>query len=177
MLRVLVDATALPENHAGVGRCVDEVLARMPGLASMRTSSLSPGPGPPRRGSPRRSVHLVPGGPSGPRSGWGCEQSALPLLVRSLRPNVVHSPHRASGGVRAGTSHDGRGDLGPRIHAADGMLCPSPRDLPSLGRGIGHEAFGWVWPSNPWTASNRRERGTPGPHRRHERGDRGWAQP
>ncbi len=53
------------------------------------------------------------------------------------------------------------GALGPRIHTADGMLYPSARDLPSLGRGIGHAAFGWVWPSNPWTASYRRERGTP----------------
>ena len=51
--------------------------------------------------------------------------------------------------------------LGPRIHTADGMLYPSARELPSLGRGIGHAAFGWVWPSNPWTASYRRERGTP----------------
>ena len=51
--------------------------------------------------------------------------------------------------------------LGPRIHTADGMLYPSARELPSLGRGIGHAVFGWVWPSNPWTASYRRERGTP----------------
>lgn len=51
--------------------------------------------------------------------------------------------------------------LGPRIHTADGMLYPSARELPSLGRGIGHAAFGWLWPSNPWTASYRRERGTP----------------
>ncbi len=53
------------------------------------------------------------------------------------------------------------GALGPRIHTADGMLYPSARELPSLGRGMGHAAFGWIWPSNPWTASYRRERGTP----------------
>jgi N-acetylglucosaminyl-diphospho-decaprenol L-rhamnosyltransferase len=53
------------------------------------------------------------------------------------------------------------GALGPRIHTGEGMLYPSARDLPSLGRGIGHAVFGWVWPSNPWTASYRRERGTP----------------
>jgi N-acetylglucosaminyl-diphospho-decaprenol L-rhamnosyltransferase len=53
------------------------------------------------------------------------------------------------------------GALGPRIHTDDGMLYPSARDLPSLGRGIGHAAFGWVWPANPWTASYRRERGAP----------------
>jgi len=53
------------------------------------------------------------------------------------------------------------GAVGPRIHTGDGMLYPSARELPSLGRGIGHAALGWVWPSNPWTASYRRERGTP----------------
>jgi N-acetylglucosaminyl-diphospho-decaprenol L-rhamnosyltransferase len=53
------------------------------------------------------------------------------------------------------------GALGPRIHTAEGMLYPSARELPSLGRGIGHAAFGWIWPSNPWTASYRRERGAP----------------
>ena len=53
------------------------------------------------------------------------------------------------------------GALGPRIHTSDGLLYPSARELPSLGRGLGHAAFGWMWPSNPWTAAYRRERGTP----------------
>ena len=53
------------------------------------------------------------------------------------------------------------GVLGPRIHTAEGMLYPSARELPSLGRGIGHAVFGWIWPANPWTASYRRERGAP----------------
>ena len=51
--------------------------------------------------------------------------------------------------------------LGPRILTSDGLLYPSARELPSLGRGIGHAAFGWVWPSNPWTAAYRRENGAP----------------
>ncbi len=53
------------------------------------------------------------------------------------------------------------GALGPRIHTTDGRLYPSARELPSLGRGIGHALFGWVWPANPWTAAYRRERGVP----------------
>jgi N-acetylglucosaminyl-diphospho-decaprenol L-rhamnosyltransferase len=53
------------------------------------------------------------------------------------------------------------GVLGPRIHTSDGRLYPSARELPSLGRGVGHAVFGWVWPTNPWTASYRRERGAP----------------
>ena len=53
------------------------------------------------------------------------------------------------------------GALGPAILAPDGALYPSARSLPSLGRGIGHALCGWWWPSNPWTATYRRERGTP----------------
>ena len=60
------------------------------------------------------------------------------------------------------------GALGPRIHTDDGLLYPSARELPSIGRGVGHAVFGWVWPSNPWTAAYRRERGTP------REGTAGW---
>ncbi len=60
------------------------------------------------------------------------------------------------------------GVLGPAILSADGTLYPSARALPSLGRGIGHALLGWWWPSNPWTAAYRRERGAP------EEGEAGW---
>jgi N-acetylglucosaminyl-diphospho-decaprenol L-rhamnosyltransferase len=53
------------------------------------------------------------------------------------------------------------GAVGPAILFPDGSLYPSARALPSLGRGIGHALLGWWWPSNPWTASYRRERGAP----------------
>ncbi|MEO7236499.1 MAG: glycosyltransferase family 2 protein [Lapillicoccus sp.] len=51
--------------------------------------------------------------------------------------------------------------LGPRILTPEGLLYPSARELPSLGRGVGHALFGWVWPANPWTAAYRRENGDP----------------
>lgn len=60
------------------------------------------------------------------------------------------------------------GVLGPAILTPDGTLYPSARALPSLGRGIGHAVFGWWWPSNPWTAAYRRERGAP------QEGEAGW---
>ncbi|WP_007518589.1 glycosyltransferase family 2 protein [Frankia saprophytica] len=53
------------------------------------------------------------------------------------------------------------GSFGPGIVTPDGALYPSARALPSLGRGAGHALFGWFWPTNPWTASYRRERGAP----------------
>jgi N-acetylglucosaminyl-diphospho-decaprenol L-rhamnosyltransferase len=60
------------------------------------------------------------------------------------------------------------GVLGPAILSPDGTLYPSARALPSLGRGIGHALLGWWWPSNPWTAGYRRERGAP------REGEAGW---
>ena len=53
------------------------------------------------------------------------------------------------------------GVLGPLIQTPDGDVYPSARELPSLGRGIGHALFGWWWPANPWTAAYRQERGEP----------------
>ncbi len=38
---------------------------------------------------------------------------------------------------------------------------PSARELPSLGRGIGHAVFGWWWPTNPWTKAYRRDHEIP----------------
>ncbi len=53
------------------------------------------------------------------------------------------------------------GAFGPAIVDPDGALYPSARELPTLGRGIGHVLCGWWWPGNPWTRRYRRERGVP----------------
>jgi N-acetylglucosaminyl-diphospho-decaprenol L-rhamnosyltransferase len=49
--------------------------------------------------------------------------------------------------------------FGPLIRTPQGMIYPSARALPSLGRGIGHALCGWWWPSNPWTVAYRVEHG------------------
>ena len=48
--------------------------------------------------------------------------------------------------------------FGPRIETSAGIVYPSARDLPDIVTGGGHAAFGWWWPSNPWTRRYRRER-------------------
>ncbi|MBV9595172.1 MAG: glycosyltransferase family 2 protein, partial [Actinobacteria bacterium] len=53
------------------------------------------------------------------------------------------------------------GTIGPLIRTLNGAVYPSARSLPSLGAGIGHALCGWWWPSNPWTAAYRHERGEP----------------
>ncbi|WP_424189426.1 glycosyltransferase family 2 protein [Actinokineospora sp. G85] len=45
------------------------------------------------------------------------------------------------------------GAFGPLITERDGAVYPSAREVPSLGKGIGHGVLGKVWPSNPWTTA------------------------
>ena len=47
------------------------------------------------------------------------------------------------------------GAFGPLIREPSGVVYPSARLLPSLGRGIGHATLGRVWPGNPWTRAYR----------------------
>jgi glycosyltransferase involved in cell wall biosynthesis len=93
-VRVLVDASALPEDRGGVGRYVDELVARLPGLGVDTHVAAQPRD----RGRFATSVggdrvHLVPGWAERPALRLAWEQSGLPLLVRSIAPDVVHSPH------------------------------------------------------------------------------------
>jgi N-acetylglucosaminyl-diphospho-decaprenol L-rhamnosyltransferase len=81
--------------------------------------------------------------------------------VLVVNPDIAFEPGAIDALLATAKRWPRAGALGPRIHTADGMLYPSARELPSLGRGIGHAAFGWVWPANPWTAAYRREKGTP----------------
>ncbi|MBW4716228.1 glycosyltransferase family 2 protein [Saccharothrix obliqua] len=50
------------------------------------------------------------------------------------------------------------GAFGPLIREPNGVVYPSARQLPALGRGLGHAAFAKVWPDNPWTAEYRQEK-------------------
>ena len=81
--------------------------------------------------------------------------------VLVVNPDIVFAPRSVDELLAVAGRWPRSGALGPRIHTGDGMLYPSARELPSLGRGIGHAAFGWIWPSNPWTAAYRRESGVP----------------
>jgi glycosyltransferase involved in cell wall biosynthesis len=93
-MRVLVDASALPENRGGVGRYVDELVARLPDLGVDTHVAAQPRD----RGRFSASVgaervHAVPGWAERPALRLAWEQSGLPLMVRSVEPDVIHSPH------------------------------------------------------------------------------------
>ncbi|CCH34852.1 glycosyltransferase family 2 protein [Actinosynnema sp. NPDC047251] len=50
------------------------------------------------------------------------------------------------------------GAFGPLIREPNGAVYPSARQLPALGRGLGHAVFAKIWPSNPWTTEYRQEK-------------------
>ncbi|CAO5243093.1 N-acetylglucosaminyl-diphospho-decaprenol L-rhamnosyltransferase [Frankia sp. AgKG'84/4] len=90
----------------------------------------------------------------------GAAGARAPWLVVS-NADIAFSPGALDELIAAAERWPDAGAFGPGITNPDGALYPSARDLPSLGRGIGHALFGWCWPTNPWTASYRRERGAP----------------
>jgi N-acetylglucosaminyl-diphospho-decaprenol L-rhamnosyltransferase len=76
-------------------------------------------------------------------------------------PDVRFKPGAIDALLEAASRWPQAGVLGPQIFTPDSRIYPSARELPSLGRGIGHAVFGWWWPTNPWTAGYRREREAP----------------
>jgi N-acetylglucosaminyl-diphospho-decaprenol L-rhamnosyltransferase len=92
--------------------------------------------------------------------------SARWLLIAN--PDVSFAPGSLDELLDAVDRWPRAGALGPAIVNPGGVLYPSARELPSLGRGIGHALLGWCWPTNPWTASYRREKADPA------EGEAGW---
>jgi N-acetylglucosaminyl-diphospho-decaprenol L-rhamnosyltransferase len=76
-------------------------------------------------------------------------------------PDVEWRPDALDELLKAASRWPRAGCLGPAIRTPEGLLYPSARAFPSLGRGLGHALFGWWWPANPWTRSYRAETGTP----------------
>jgi N-acetylglucosaminyl-diphospho-decaprenol L-rhamnosyltransferase len=86
----------------------------------------------------------------------GVRQTSAELVVVA-NPDIVWEPGSLDALVAAAQRWPTGGAFGPLIHTPDGVIYPSARQLPALGRGIGHALFGWWWPTNPWTAAYRVE--------------------
>jgi N-acetylglucosaminyl-diphospho-decaprenol L-rhamnosyltransferase len=81
----------------------------------------------------------------GPEVGW----------VVVANPDIEWHPGSLDELLAAGERWPRAGALGPLIRQPDGMVYPSARLLPALGRGIGHALLGPLWPGNPWTTTYR----------------------
>lgn len=127
MVRVLIDASAVPLFRGGVGRYVDELIAHLPEVGVDATVVCQ------RRdvelyaasvGSP--NVIVVPHWASSPTLRLAWEQVGLPGVIRSNHPDIVHSPHYTMPLVNAGrrgpkrvvTLHDATFFSDPDVHLA-----------------------------------------------------------
>jgi len=104
-------------------------------------------------------AHLLPTGSNlgyGTAANRGAALGTSPWLVVA-NPDVEWGAGALDELVAAGDRHPRGGAFGPLVQDTEGLLYPSARALPSLGRGMGHALFGWAWPGNPWTRAYRQE--------------------
>ena len=127
MVRVLIDATALPPLRGGVGRYVDELIAHLPQVGvdlhvvcqqrDVELYSACVG---------WQNIVVLPAWASAPAQRLAWEQVGLPRVVRSHYPDIVHSPHYTmplvNGGRRGAkqvvTLHDATFFSDPDVHLA-----------------------------------------------------------
>jgi glycosyltransferase involved in cell wall biosynthesis len=163
VLRVLIDATAIPADRGGVGRYLDGLLAGLagPGGAGAEVSvACKPGDqaGFAALGVPTIATRAVlERRPA--RLAW--EQAVLPRLVRRERAEVLHCPHYTqpvlAGVATVVTIHDATFFSDPQLHSpvkarffrtatrlaagrSAGLVVPSLATRDELGRFVGVDA-------------------------------------
>ncbi len=87
--------------------------------------------------------------------------SAESPWVLICNPDLVFHPGAVDELLAATRRWPRAATLGPQLRTDAGLPYPSARELPSLGRGIGHALAGWWWPTNPWTKAYRRDHEIP----------------
>jgi glycosyltransferase involved in cell wall biosynthesis len=124
VVRVLVDATALPANRGGVGRYLDALLAALAGPAGAGAEVVVAAKPGDRAGYEALGleVHTGPGWLDRRPLRLGWEQVALPRLARRAQADVLHSPHYTQplrpGRPTVVTVHDATFFTDPQLHAA-----------------------------------------------------------
>ena len=127
LVRVLIDASALPPLRGGVGRYVDELIAHLPKVGvdtavvcqprDVELYSASVG---------WRNIIILPAWASSPPQRLLWEQIDLPRVIHSRRPDIMHSPHytmplvngRRRGTKQVVTLHDATFFSDPHLHRA-----------------------------------------------------------
>jgi len=115
--------------------------------------------GAPEAAAERAEVRLLPTGGNlgyGRAANLGVAATTGDWVLVS-NPDVVFTPGALDELIKVAHRWPRAGAVGPLIRDENGVIYPSARDLPSLGRGIGHAVLGTIWPGNPWTRSYRRE--------------------
>jgi N-acetylglucosaminyl-diphospho-decaprenol L-rhamnosyltransferase len=122
--------------------------------------------GAPQQAAARPGVEfLATGGNLGYGGGANRGVAALPPEVGWVvvaNPDVEWAPDSLDVLLDAAARWPHGGAFGPLIREPSGVVYPSARLLPSIGRGIGHATLGRVWPGNPWTRAYRQSDTTVG---------------
>jgi glycosyltransferase involved in cell wall biosynthesis len=127
LVRVLLDASAVPPLRGGVGRYVDELVARLPKLGVDMAVACQPRDVELYSASVGRSnITAVAAWASSPAQRLVWEQVGLPRAIRSHRPDIVHSPHYtmpltnsgSRGPIQVVTCHDATFFSDPELHLA-----------------------------------------------------------
>ncbi|WP_216217083.1 glycosyltransferase family 4 protein [Amycolatopsis aidingensis] len=91
---MLIDATAVPADRGGVGRYVDSLVAALDADGALLTVACQPrDTGLYTELAPRSRVVGAPEATATRTARLTWEQTSLPMLVRRLNVDVVHSPH------------------------------------------------------------------------------------
>jgi glycosyltransferase involved in cell wall biosynthesis len=166
LVRVLIDASALPPVRGGVGRYVDELIAHLPQVGvdtavvcqprDVELYSASVGLG---------NIVILPAWASSPPRRLLWEQIDLPRVIHRQRPDIMHSPHytmplangRWHGTKQVVTLHDATFFSDPQLHRpvkarfftgwtrvscrrADALLVPSQATKDELMRVVHADA-------------------------------------
>jgi len=166
LVRVLIDATAVPPFRGGVGRYVDELIAHLPQVGvdlavvcqqrDVELYSASVG---------WQNIAVLPAWASSPSQRLVWEQVGLPRVIRKHRPDVMHSPHYTMplanssrrGPKQVVTLHDATFFTDPTLHLAvkarfftewtkfssrraDALLVPSQATKDELVRSVSVDA-------------------------------------
>jgi len=166
VVRVLIDASALPPFRGGVGRYVDELIAHLPQVGvdtavvcqprdvELYTASVG-----------WRNIIVMPAWASSPPQRLLWEQIDLPRVIHARQPDILHSPHYtmplANSGRRGPkqvvTLHDATFFSDPQLHLsvkarfftqwtrfscrrADALLVPSQATKDELVRVVHADA-------------------------------------
>jgi glycosyltransferase involved in cell wall biosynthesis len=120
-VHVLLDATAVPADRGGVGRYVDDLVPELVAAGVRLTLAVQQ-----RdleaysRIAPGADLVAAPAAIDRRAARMAWEQTGFPALIRSVRPDVVHSPHYtmplAAGAPVVVTLHDATFFTTPELH-------------------------------------------------------------
>lgn len=96
MVRVLLDATAVPADRGGVGRYVDSLVPALARAGVDIRVACRPGDAALYAGLSGAESISAPAWIRGRPARLAWEQAGLPGLVRRVRPDVLHAPHYTS---------------------------------------------------------------------------------